>query len=282
MKCYLCPNKCGVDREFYDGKCHADNVMRICRISPHYDEEPIISGTRGSGAVFFSGCSMDCSFCQNSDISKKKAGKAYAPYKLAEELKNLERQGVHNINFVTPTHFSDKIIETLNIYRPSVPIVYNTSGYELSEIIKKLENYVDIYLTDVKYSDNISAVKYSGRKDYVDYCIAATDEMVASKSLVYDENGLLKQGVIIRHLVIPGELQNTFGVIKLFADRWKGRAIFSLMSQFFPAYKSPIQRTLKPIEYKLALKKVEECGIEDCFIQELSSAKPSYVPKFEV
>ncbi len=272
---------CGVDRQVKDGLCHADGNMRICRIAPHFYEEPIISGEKGSGTVFFSGCSLDCVFCQNHEISKSKVGKVYSPSELAEEIKKLENTGVHNINFVTPTHFSDKIIETLKIYRPSVPIVYNTSGYERVEIIKELNNYVDIYLTDFKYADNAVAEKYSRRVSYVDFCIAATDEMVNAKPVVYGNDGLMKQGVIVRHLILPSEIDNTLKVVRNFAERWKGKALLSLMSQFFPAYNSPIKRTLKPVEYKLALSQAERLGIEDCFIQELSSANETYVPQFE-
>ena len=282
MKCYLCPNRCGVDREQKDGLCHADNRMRVCRIAPHYYEEPVVSGTNGSGTVFFSGCSLDCLFCQNHEISKIKIGKVFSPEELADELKKLTDLGVHNINFVTPTHFSHRIKETLEIYRPPVPIVYNTSGYELPEVIDGLTDYVDVFLTDVKYADKNLAEKYSGRKNYVEYCLAATDRMVETKPLRYGEDGLIKQGVIVRHLMLPTEMQNTLDVIDLFSERWKGRALFSLMSQFFPAYKSPIRRTLKPLEYKIALNRLVEKGVTDGFIQELTSAEEKYVPVFDL
>ncbi len=281
MNCYLCPNNCGIDRKNKLGACHVGDDMLVCRIAPHHYEEPCISGNNGSGTVFFSGCSMDCSFCQNHEISKGAVGKKYTPRELADELKKLVDTGVHNINFVTPTHYSDKIIQTLDIYRPPVPIVYNTSGYERVEIIKKMHDYVDIYLTDVKYSDNAKAKRYSARSNYVDYCISATDEMVREKTTVI-EDGLMKQGVIVRHLYLPGERKNTEGVIDLFADRWKGKAIFSFMSQFFPAYDSPIKRTLKPVEYKLAVNYILSKGIEDCYVQELSSADSFFVPKWEI
>ena len=282
MKCYLCPNRCGVDRDLQDGACHADNTMRICRIAPHYGEEPIISGKRGSGTVFFSGCSLDCSFCQNHKISKQKTGRPFSPEELVSELKKLVEMGVHNINFVTPTHFSHRIKETLDIYRPPVPIVYNTSGYELPEMIDSLSEYIDVFLTDAKYAENETAEKYSHRKGYVDYCFAATDVMVEKKPLVYGKDGMLKQGVIVRHLMLPTEIDNTIGVIDLFADRWNGRALLSLMAQFFPTYRSPIDRTLKPIEYKMALRRLEEKRITDGFVQELSSAVEEYVPVFDL
>lgn len=280
MKCYLCPNLCGVDREKTDGPCRADAEMRVCRIAPHFGEEPIISGTRGSGTVFFSGCGMDCEFCQNHEISKKKTGMVYSPRRLAEAIGELEAAGVHNINFVTPTHFSDKIIETLRIYRPKIPIVYNTSGYERAEIIRALAPYVDIFLTDFKYGNNGLGKKYSGRPGYYDCCMAATTEMVGAKKLLYAPDGTLAQGVMVRHLMLPGEWQNTAEVIDLFAERWKDEAVFSLMSQFFPAYRSGIRRTLKPVEYKLALGRLQKLGVENCFVQELASASGEYVPSF--
>ena len=148
--------------------------MKICRIAPHYFEEPEVSGTKGSGTIFFSGCSLDCLFCQNYIISKSYVGTEYSPRMLAAAFKELETIGVHNINLVTPTHFSDKIREALDIYRPSLPIIYNTSGYEKPEIIKNLSAYVDVYLTDFKYADNNLAKKMSGIDNYYDYCLAAT------------------------------------------------------------------------------------------------------------
>ena len=281
MKCNLCPNFCNVDRDVSVGKCRSGNEMRICRIAPHYYEEPIISGNNGSGTIFFSGCPLDCLFCQNHEISKKSVGKVFSPVDLANAMKDLEKTGVHNINFVTPTHFSHRIIEALKIYRPNMPIVYNTSGYERPEIIKALLPYVDIFLTDIKYSDNEIAKKYSGIDNYVDFCLDSTAVMVDNKPIIL-KDGLLKQGVIVRHLVLPTELNNTFGVIDVFADKWKDKAYFSLMGQFFPTYKSPIKRTLKPVEYKLCINRIEERGIDNCYVQELSSATDFYVPEFDL
>ena len=281
FSCELCPRLCKVDRIHHLGKCHSYHSMRVCRIAPHHYEEPPISGTQGSGTIFFSGCSLDCEFCQNYKISKQPVGKTYSPFELSEEIKKLESLGVHNVNFVTPTHFSDLIIETLDIYRPSIPIVYNTSGYELPRIIEKLNNYVDVYLVDMKYSDNEIAKKFSNVNNYVDFCKNSIEVMVKNKPLLYDENGLLKQGVIIRHLVLPDNLKNTYGVIDFFADNYKDKALFSVMSQFVPMYNSSITRTLKPIEYKLVTNYILKRDIEDCFIQELSSAVDTYTPDFD-
>lgn len=282
MACFLCPNMCGVNRSITEGICHADNDMRICRIAKHFYEEPIISGKNGSGTVFFSGCSLDCDFCQNYEISKRKIGKKFTPAELAEAIAELEKEGVHNINFVTPTHFSERIRETLDIRRPNIPVVYNTSGFERAEIIREMHEYTDVYLTDFKYSNNEIAYKYSHRKGYFDCFLSATEEMVNGKKLVYGEDGTLNEGVIIRHLVLPGELENSLKALEIFAERWKDRAVLSVMSQFFPTYKSPIKRTLKPIEYKIIINKVLALNIENCFIQELSSACAYYVPIFDL
>ena len=277
-KCCLCPHKCGVDREKNFGRCHSLSEMRICRIAPHFYEEPPISGTKGSGTIFFGGCSLDCEFCQNYKISKSYAGIPYSPEKLADELKKLEESGVHNVNFVTPTHFSDKIRLALDIYRPKIPIIYNTSGYELPSLITELLPYVDIFLTDMKYSSDDVSKKYSCCSDYVGFCKESTDIMIKNKPLVFDGD-LMKQGVIVRHLVLPGELKNTFGVIDYFT-RYKGKAYLSVMSQFTPEYRSSIKRGLTPLEYKIVLRKIIESGIDECFVQELSSASEEYIPEF--
>jgi putative pyruvate formate lyase activating enzyme len=281
MKCNICPNKCNINRDVIQGMCHADNNMRICRIAPHYFEEPIISGTNGSGTIFFSGCNMDCEFCQNHLISKAMVGKIYTAEELTLAIKDLEKQGVHNINFVTPTHFSHKIKETLDIYRPKIPIVYNSSGYELASEIVEMNNYVDIYLPDFKYGNNLLAEKFSKRKNYVDYAISSIEEMVKAKPIVIEDN-IMQQGVIVRHLVLPGYIDNSKEVLKIFNDHFKGKALISIMSQFIPCYHSTITRTLKPVEYKIILSTMENYGIEEGFIQELSSAKTEFIPNFEV
>ncbi|HKL73372.1 MAG TPA: radical SAM protein [Clostridia bacterium] len=281
MKCNLCPNLCNVDRDIKSGLCHADNDMRISRIGKHFYEEPPISGNKGSGTIFFSGCTLDCEFCQNYEISKSKVGKVYTPYELAKAIKELENEGVHNINFVTPTHFSHKIRETLDIYPPNIPIVYNTSGYENVQIIKEMNAYVDIYLPDFKYADNSLALKYSKRKDYLKYCMEAISEMVKAKPIIM-ENGIMRQGVIVRHLVLPNNLENSKEVIRLFAENFNGYAILSIMSQFTPCYKSTILRTLKPIEYKIILSHLEKHQISDGYIQDLSSANTKFIPDFEI
>ena len=279
--CNLCPHQCNIDRDIKTSFCHSTNEMRICRIAPHYYEEPPISGTQGSGTIFFSGCSMDCEFCQNYEISKSSVGQIYTPSDFSKEIINLEKQGVHNINFVTPTHFSHKIRETLDIYRPSIPIVYNTSGYEIPNVIKEMNQYVDIYLTDLKYMNNELANKFSKTKDYLNYCLESLDVMIENKPLIINQDGIMQQGVIIRHLVLPGFLDNTISFIEYFKEKYEGKALISIMSQFVPMYKSSINRTLKPLEYKIIINKLIELHLEDsCYIQELSSANSEYTPDF--
>ena len=281
MNCTLCPRKCGVDRTVRPGACHTLADMKICRIAPHFYEEPPISGKKGSGTIFFSGCSLDCEFCQNYEISKKSVGKTYTPAMLADAMRSLEKTGVHNINLVTPTHFSDKIKQALDLYRPAIPIVYNTSGYELPDVVRSLLPYVDIFLVDLKYSDNVLAEKYSNARNYVENCLSSIDVMVDNKPLVF-EGEFMKQGVIVRHLVLPGETENTLKVIETFKERYLDRAYLSVMSQFVPEYHSSIHRTLSPLEYKIVLRRLFNLGSDKCFVQELSSASSEFIPPFDL
>ncbi len=256
--------------------------MVINRIAPHYYEEPPISGTRGSGTVFLGGCVMRCDFCQNKAISRAPNGKRYSPKELAEELKKLEDLGVHNINFVTPTQWSDEIRRTLDIYRPNVPIVYNTSGYERVDVIKELEPYVDVFLPDFKYSDGELAKRLSKRGDYVEVALNAIEEMVKAKPVVYDGE-LLKQGVIVRHLVLPGYVKNSLNALDMLVDRLGNGITMSLMSQFTPmaGCVDPARR-LKPIEYKVVMNHALKLGLENVFIQDMDSAEETYIPPFEI
>ena len=282
MKCYLCPNDCGVDRAERLGLCLCGEDMIINRIAPHYYEEPPISGTRGSGTVFLGGCVMRCDFCQNVLISRKPRGKKYTPKELAEEIKRLEGEGVHNINFVTPTQWSDQIRRTLDIYRPNIPIVYNTSGYEKKEIIKELLPYVDIFLPDYKYGDQSLGLRLSKRKNYPQIALEAIELMVKEKPPVY-EGDLLKQGVIIRHLVLPGYVDNSKTALESLVSRLGTDMTISLMSQFTPmeGCEDP-NRRLKPIEYKMVINHALKLGLTNIFTQEISSAEEEYIPDFDI
>lgn len=280
MKCYLCPNLCGVDRAFERGKCLAGEKAVVNRAALHFYEEPPISGVKGSGTVFFGGCVMRCEFCQNYEISRMPEGKEYAPEELAGIYRRLEAEGAHNINLVTPTQWSLEIRASLDIYRPSVPVVYNTSGYERREIIREMSDYADVFLPDFKYSDESLGRKLSLRADYPRTALDAIEEMLKAKPPVY-ENGLIKRGVIIRHLVLPGFVRNSIEALDMLAERFGKDITLSLMSQFTPVTGRTITRKLKPIEYKAVVAHAEKLGIADIYIQTADSASEEFIPKWE-
>jgi putative pyruvate formate lyase activating enzyme len=259
-------------------------LPKIARIAPHYDEEPVISGTNGAGTIFFSGCGLRCVFCQNYEISTLAQGKTVTPYRLSEEYRRLESMGVHNIEFVTPTHYIDAIIESLDIYRPSLPIIYNSSGYEKVDSLKRLDGIIDIYLPDFKYSDNELAGRLSGCPDYFEIASAAIDEMVRQQPQTVIENGLMKKGVIIRHLVLPSHIKNSLAVLETIRKRWGTRVPVSLMAQYMPAGKAEqypdINRRLTKREYMKVLDKLYELGL-DGYAQELESADKKYIPEWD-
>ena len=282
MKCYLCPSNCGVDRSERLGLCLCGTEMVINRIAPHYYEEPPISGNNGSGTVFFGGCVMRCDFCQNAVISREPRGKTYTPKALAEEIKRLEGEGVHNINFVTPTQWSDQIRRALDIYRPNIPIVYNTSGYEKTEVIKELLPYVDVFLPDYKYGDQNLGLRFSKRRNYPEVALDAIGLMVKEKPMIY-KDGLLKQGVIIRHLILPGYLENSKTALDNLVGRVGNDITLSLMSQFTPMPNCiEPNRRLKPIEYKIVINHALKLGLTNIFTQEIESAEEEYIPDFDV
>ena len=281
MLCSSCPRNCKVDRQKSVGFCSCPKEIIVAKYMLHHWEEPIISGdenSAGSGAIFFGGCNLKCVYCQNEEISFNPKGIKMTPNELASLFKKIEEMGALNINLVSPTQYTNEIIKAIKIYRPKIPIIYNTSGYELPSLITELLPYVDIFLTDMKYSSDDVSKKYSRCSDYVGFCKESTDIMIKNKPLVFDGD-LMKQGVIVRHLVLPGELKNTFGVIDYFT-RYKGKAYLSVMSQFTPEYRSSIKRGLTPLEYKIVLRKIIESGIDECFVQELSSASEEYIPEF--
>lgn len=280
MKCYLCPNMCGVYRAFERGKCLAGEKAVVNRAALHFYEEPPISGVKGSGTVFFGGCVMRCEFCQNYEISRMPEGKEYAPEELAGIYRRLEAEGAHNINLVTPTQWSREIRASLDIYRPSVPVVYNTSGYERREIIREMSDYADVFLPDFKYSDESLGRKLSLRADYPRTALDAIEEMLKAKPPVY-ENGLIKRGVIIRHLVLPGYVRNSIVALDMLAERFGKDITVSLMSQFTPVTGKSITRRLKPIEYKAVVAHAEKLGIADIYIQTADSASEEFIPKWE-
>lgn len=260
--------------------------MRIARIAPHFGEEPPISGTKGSGTVFFGGCNLGCCFCQNSMISVKPTGKPYTPRMLADSIKALEETGVHNISFVTGTQYVEGIIETLNIYRPGVPIVWNCSGYETLETVDKLAEFVDIWLPDIKYAISEKAAKYSNAPDYPQVAFDAVERMLAhSGVLETDEEGIAKKGVLIRHLVLPGNTKNSIAVLTEIAQRFGNEVPVSIMSQYIPcgdAEKFPeINRRVTAREYDKVCAAAQELEING-FTQEMTSATKAWIPDFDV
>ncbi len=285
MICELCPRKCRVERDEDNfGYCRSGPLPKIARIAPHFDEEPPISGTNGAGTVFFSGCSLRCVFCQNYEISEKGAGKTITPYQLSEEYKRLEQTGVHNIEFVTPTHYVDAILESLDIYRPKLPLIYNSSGYDSVETLKRLSGVIDVYLPDFKYSDNKLAERLSNCPDYVETAEAAIEEMLRQRGETVIEDGLIKQGVIIRHLVLPSHTRNSIGVLELIRQKYGTRVPVSLMAQYMPAGRAAdypdINRRLTRREYNKVLDRFIELGL-DGYAQELSSSDIRYVPEWD-
>lgn len=248
--CNLCPRRCGAGRsQKKQGVCRAGDKVKIASYNLHFGEEPPISGQKGSGTVFFSGCTMKCLFCQNYPISQLFNGKFYSIEELGEFFLHLQKRGAHNINFVSPTPYLYHIVKALKIAREKgleIPIVYNTSGYERVEIIKKLAEVVDIYLPDLKYYDDSLALKFSGVKNYVEHAFPAVEEMFAQVGdLIVDHNEMGVKGLIIRHLILPGLTENSKKVLERIAGSPFRDVHLSLMSQYFPAHKAAEHNELK-------------------------------------
>lgn len=290
-KCTLCPRQCGADREAGElGYCQMGGEIRIARAALHPFEEPPISGSRGSGTVFFCGCSLRCVFCQNKVISRAETeGRAVTPRELSEIFLRLQDEGAHNVNLVTPTHFLPGIREALLLAKDSlrIPVVYNTSGYERVEILQSLEGLVDVYLPDMKYASSELAARYSAAPDYPEVAIKAICEMYRQTgSVVFDEDRLLRRGVVVRHLVLPGSREDSVKVLELLAKHLPTDGILiSLMSQYTPEFAAdcdfaPLKRRLTTFEYQTVVKAAERLGL-DGFIQQRSSASAAYTPDFK-
>lgn len=287
-KCYICPRQCGAvrDNEIGKGFCKMGESPVVARVSKHMWEEPCISGTNGSGTVFFSGCVMKCVFCQNYKISTENFGRVLTANQLADCYKQLEEQGVHNINLVSPTHFVPAIIKSLDIYKPKIPVVYNCGGYENTEALKALQGYVDIYLPDFKYATNEIAEKYSKAKDYPTVATNAIAEMLRQQPKnTYDSNGIMQKGVIVRHLVLPSNTKNSIAVLDALYKSFGNSITLSLMAQYTPcgiADQYPeINRKITKREYQKVLNHLELLDF-DGFAQDLSSATKDYIPSFEL
>ena len=285
MICDLCPRKCHTERnDTSRGYCGVGELPKIARSALHFDEEPPISGTRGAGTIFFSGCNLRCVFCQNDEISVQDTGTIITPYQLSEEYRRLEALGAHNIEFVTPSHYVHAILESLDYYQPQVPLIWNSSGYDSVETLKRLEGVIDIYLPDFKYSDSALAKRLSNCGDYVETAITAIGEMRRQQPENVIENGVMQKGVIIRHLILPSHTKNSIGVLELIKEHWGISIPTSLMAQYFPAGKAAdypdINRKLTKREYDKVLNRFFELGL-DGYAQELESSDTKYVPEWD-
>ena len=286
MSCDLCPRRCGVDRKVQRGFCGCDETMRIARIGLHRYEEPCISGTGGSGAVFFSGCNLRCVFCQNKVLQQGKLGQCFSPEELAEAMLELQGMGAENINLVTPTPHVNGICRAIDIARDTglnLPIVYNTNGYLSVDTVDKLKNYVDIWLPDFKYHDQRLANRFSAAPHYFDTALAAIGRMLEhSGQLVLDEAQRAKKGVLVRHLVLPGCVFDTREVLSAVADHFGTDTYLSLMHQFTPQPdgEPPLDRRLTRREYENALEACLSLGFTRVYIQEGQSATFAYTPAF--
>ena len=285
--CTLCPRRCGVDRTRGQlGFCKMPGQVHAAHAGVHYWEEPVISGSFGSGAVFFSGCTLKCAFCQNYDISQENFGKPMTSAELRAAFERLIDEGVQNINLVTPTHFLPDILPALEPKLP-VPVVYNCGGYESVETLRQLEGKIDVYLPDFKYSDNVLAKRLSSAPDYFETASAAILEMYRQVGKPVLEDDEMKRGVLVRHLVLPGCVDNSLGVLDWVAEHFRsGDILFSLMSQYVPmgraAEMPPFDRRITELEYDSVLSYMMLLGIEDGYTQDFSSAERGYTPSFDL
>ena len=284
--CNACPRGCNALRgETGAGFCRMGADPVIARAAPHYDEEPVISGTRGSGAIFFSGCALRCRFCQNWPISHGNFGQRISVERLREIYFELIGQGVHNINLVNPTHFAQAILESLSEPLP-VPVVWNSGGYEKVETLRRLEDKVQVYLPDLKYIQPDSARKYSSAGDYFDFAGPALKEMLRQTGPVtLDDDGIIRRGTIVRHLILPGRAEESMAILDWIAENLPG-AWVSLMAQYLPFGQveglDELNRRLFPEEYEAVVEHLMDLGLEDGFVQELSSSDEKYIPSFDL
>ena len=288
--CTLCPHICKVNRlKGFKGRCKCDDKLKIALSSLHMFEEPCISGTNGSGTVFFSNCNLNCIYCQNYEISNLGKGKEITIQHLAEIFLKQQEKGAHNINLVTPTMYVYQIIEAIKIAKSkglNIPIIYNSNGYENIETIKLLNGYIDVYLPDLKYYTNELSKKYSNVNNYFKIATNAIKQMYSQVGQAkFDENGLIKKGVIIRHLVLPNHMQNTKNILKWISDNMPNDIYISVMSQYFPTYKAKedilMNRKLNKKEYKEIFNYLYSLNLKNGYIQELGTHEEEYVPNFD-
>ena len=285
--CRTCPRKCGADRTSgMAGVCKTDNKIYISRAAPHYWEEPCISGKNGSGTVFFSGCNLGCVYCQNRKISRFAVGEAVSVSELAEIFVQLQESGVHNINLVTPSHYVTQINEALDLARLSIPVIYNSSGYDLCDALEMLDGKVRVFLPDFKYMDSHLAQKFSSARDYPKIAKSAIRKMfeLAGKPR-FDADGMIKSGVIVRHLVLPGHTDDSKKIISYLYNTYGDSIYLSIMNQFTPSPDLPFDELTRPLskeEYNDVVDFAVSIGVKNAFIQEGETAKESYIPDFEI
>lgn len=289
-QCTLCPRRCGADRTKNAGICGAGPVLTVARAALHHWEEPCISGTRGSGTVFFSACPLKCCYCQNWRISAEGWGKAIDAHRLTQIFLELQEQGAHNLNLVTATQWLPWVLEALDAAKAKglhLPIVYNTGGYETLETVKALAAYVDVWLADVKYVSSQLSAEYSAAPNYFEVCSAAVQQMLEQTGApVLDADGIMQKGVILRHLALPGSLEDSRAVLHWMSQLPKGSFIPSLMSQYTPFYKAAehkaLRRRISTWEYRQVLDTALDLGLTQGYMQERSSAKEEYTPPFDL
>lgn len=289
--CTLCPRECKVDRTNNEiGLCGVSNKVKVARIAPHYYEEPPISGKNGSGAIFFSGCNLKCIYCQNYDISKLNFGKEITITKLAEKMIELQNMNVHNINLVTPTHYIPQIRKAIIKAKKmglNIPIVYNTSSYEKVDSLKMLDGLIDVYLPDLKYFDDILAIKYSKAPNYFNIAIDAIEEMYNQTGPIkFDKNGMIKKGVIVRHLMLPEQIEDSKKILKYLNNIYHNNIFISIMNQYTPLEPvkniEKLNKTITDKEYNELINYACCLDIKNAFIQEGKTCEESFIPKFDL
>lgn len=283
--CTLCPNNCNLDRSQSIGACGAEDNIKIAKYYLHKFEEPCISGKKGSGTIFFCGCSLRCVFCQNFSLSRNQRGKVFSIHELVNIFKELEKKGANNINLVTPTHYIDKIVQALNIYRPHIPVVYNTHSYEKTDNLKKIDPFVDIYLPDMKFFSSKISFRYTGKKNYFNYASRAI-EFMSRKPLKFDKDGNMLSGTLVRHLVLPQNITDSKKILDWYSDSGiKNNAYLNVMSQYTPFgdIKSfpELNRKLTKREYDSVIDYALSLDIKNMYYQKFSSASEIYIPSWD-
>lgn len=284
MICNDCPRHCGVDRKTSHGVCGVGEKPRVAKAYLHMWEEPVITGSNGSGCVFFSGCNLKCVYCQNYKISSECVGKEITVERLAEIFHELEDKGATNINLVSPSHYVRAIKSALDIYRPNIPIVYNSNGYDSIESLEYLKGYIDIFLMDFKYMDSNLSKEYSKASDYPEVAMSNLKKAreICPQEII--ENGVMKKGLLIRHLVLPGHTNDSIAVLRWIKDNISNPFI-SLMCQYTPTHNSKLysdlSRPLKPIEYKRVVREMEKLSLYTGYLQEFESISESFIPAFD-